>query len=129
MITGENDSKLFATYIDYSSAFDSVSHKYLDRILTNAGASRKTPPRFCTIYAAAEGIARVKGLHDNKVHIASFKVRRGVIQCNIIQGDIISPIFFTLAMEQLFPTHKNFSAGIKVVDNYLQIHSRPWVCG
>ena len=33
------DEKLFATFIDYSAAFDSVSHKFLDKALIAAGAS------------------------------------------------------------------------------------------
>ena len=62
--------------------------------MKKAGASRKTRVIFSAIYAAAEGTARVKGLNGNHVYSASFKVRRGVIQ-----GDIISPIFFILVME------------------------------
>ena len=109
------DSKLFVTYIDYSAAFDSVSHKFLDKSLANAGASRKTRAMFRAIYAAAEGTARVKGLQGSKVYSASFKVRRGVIQ-----GDIISPIFFILAMEQIFRIHDPSPDGVSV-GNYLQI--------
>ena len=89
--------KLCVTFIDYSAAFDSISHKFLDESLKNAGASRKTRAMFRAIYAAAEGTARVRGLNGNQVYSESFKVRRGVIQ-----GDIISPIFFILAMEQIF---------------------------
>ena len=111
----KSDSKLYVTYIDYSAAFDSISHKFLDRSLANAGASRKTRAIFRAIYAAAEGIARVRGLHGDKVYSTSFKVRRGVIQ-----GDIISPIFFILAMEQLFRTHDHSPIGIKL-GNYLQV--------
>ena len=111
----KSDSKLYVTYIDYSAAFDSISHKFFDRSLANAGASRKTRAIFRAIYAAAEGIARVRGLHGDKVYSASFKVRRGVIQ-----GDIISPIFFILAMEQLFRTHDHSPVGIKL-GNYLQV--------
>ena len=48
MITGE---KLYVTYIDYSTAFDTVSHKWLDLCLRKAGASRKTHR---AIYAVAE---------------------------------------------------------------------------
>ena len=103
------------TFIDYTAAFDSVSHKFLDRSLAAAGASRKTRAMFRAIYAAAEGMARVKGLHGQHIHSETFKVRRGVIQ-----GDIISPIFFILAMEQLFRIHDPSPAGVKV-GNYLQI--------
>ena len=111
----KNDAKLFVTFIDYSAAFDSVSHKFLDRSLANAGASRKTRAIFRAIYAAAEGTARVNGLHGNKIYSVHFKVRRGVIQ-----GDIISPIFFILAMEQLFRVHDDSPAGVQV-GNHLKI--------
>ena len=111
----KSDQRLFVTYIDYSAAFDSVSHKFLDASLARAGASRKTRAMFRAIYAAAEGTARVRGLRGNKVYSASFKVRRGVIQ-----GDIISPIFFILAMEQVFRLHDPSPAGVSI-GNYLQI--------
>ena len=80
-----------------------------------AGASRKTRAMFRAIYAAAEGTARVRGLQGNVVYSTAFKVRRGVIQ-----GDIISPIFFILAMEQLFRIHDPSPTGVSV-GNYLQI--------
>ena len=103
------------TFIDYSAAFDSVSHKFLDRSLAKAGASRKTRAMFRAIYAAASGIARVRGLNGQTIYSESFKVRRGVIQ-----GDIISPIFFILAMEQIFRLHDKDGDGI-TLGNHLHI--------
>ena len=108
-----NGEKLSVTFIDYSTAFDSISHKFLDDSRKRAGASRKTRAIFRAIYAAAEGIARVRGLDNKQVYSASFKVRRGVIQ-----GDIISPIFFILTMEQIFRVHDASPAGVSV-GNYL----------
>ena len=106
----ERGEKLFVTYIDYSAAFDSViSHKFLDESLKKAGASRKTRAMFRAIYRDAEGIARVSGLHGNKIYSKAFKVRRGVIQ-----GDIISPIFFILTMEQIFRVHDPSAEGVSV---------------
>ena len=67
--------------------------------LTHPG--RRGP--FSAIYTAAEGTARVNGLHGDKVY-----------------SDIISPIFFILAMEQLFRTYDKSPAGVSV-GNYLQI--------
>ena len=92
-----NDNKMFITYIDYTAAFDTVSHKFLDKSLAAAGDSRKTRAMFRDIYSAAEGMTRVKGLNGKYVYSKVFKVRRGVVQ-----GDIISPIFFILTMEQVF---------------------------
>ena len=103
------------TFIDYSAAFDSVSHKFLDRSLAKAGASRKTRAMFRAIYAVASGIARVRGLNGKTIYSESFEVCRGVIQ-----GDIISPIFFILAMEQIFRLHDNDGDGI-TLGNHLHI--------
>ena len=103
------------TFIDYSAAFDSVSHKFLDRSLAKAGASRKTRAMFRTIYKAACGMARVRGLNGKTIYSKSFKVRRGVVQ-----GDIISPVFFILAMEQIFRLHDNEGDGV-AVGNHLHI--------
>ena len=101
----KDDSKLCVTYIDYSAAFDSVSHKFLDRSLA----------MFRAIYAAAEGTARVRGLNGKQLYSATFETRRGVIQ-----GDIISPIFFILALEQLLRVYDTAPKGVRV-GNYLQI--------
>ena len=109
------NEKLYVTYIDYSAAFDTVSHKFLDRSLAEAKASRKTRAMFRAIYAAAEGTAKVRGLNGKTIYSESFKVRRGVIQ-----GGILSPIFFILALEQLFRMHDSSPTGVKV-GNYLQI--------
>ena len=111
----KDDRKLLVTYIDYSAAFDTVSHKFLDESLKQAKATRKTRAMFRAIYAAAEGTARVRGLDGEHIYSDSFKVRRGVIQ-----GDIISPIFFILAMEQIFRNHDKSPTGTKI-GNYLQI--------
>lgn len=84
----ELNKDLVVLFIDYSAAFDSVSHKWMDVSLKAAGASWKTRAMFRAIYLAAEGTARVRGLYDNKIYSESFKARR-----DVIQGDIISPIY------------------------------------
>ena len=70
---------------------------------------------FRAVFAAAQGTTRVRGLDGNHVYSETFEVRRGVIQ-----GDIISPIFFILALEQLFRLHDKNPIGVRV-GNYLQI--------
>lgn len=94
------NDKCVVTFIDFAAAFDSVSHKYLDNALKNAGASRNTRAIFRVIYKAAQGAARVQSV-DGKICMSkAFDIRRGVIQ-----GDIISPILFILALDQLIQQH------------------------
>lgn len=111
----ERGENLIITFIDYSAAFDSVSHKFLDASLKAAGASRKTRAIFRAIYSAAEGTARVRGLNGKQIYSEAFKVRRGVIQ-----GDIISPMFFILAMEQIFRLHDRDQVGTSL-GNYIEV--------
>ena len=71
--------KCVVTYIDYTAAFDSVSHKYIDAALKKAKASRKTRAIFRAIYAVAQGQARVQGA-DGYHYSKTFKLCRGVVQ-------------------------------------------------
>ena len=48
------------TFIDYTAAFDSISHKFMDVTLAKAGASRKSRAIFRAIYSATTGSARVR---------------------------------------------------------------------
>ena len=90
------NSKCIVTYIDFSAAFDTVSHKFMDSTLAKAGASRKSRAIFRAIYAAASGIARVNGTDGRYIYSGPFDIARGVIQ-----GDIISPVLFILALDAL----------------------------
>ena len=73
----KDNFNLFVTYIDYSAAFDSISHKFLDRSLAAAGASRKTRAMFRAIGipicgGRTHGERVKKGLQGNKVYSTSF---------------------------------------------------------
>ena len=103
------DKQCAVTFIDFEAAFDSVSHKYLDKALEKAGASRKTRDIFRAIYKAAQGAALIRGV-DGKIHYSKwFDIQRGVIQ-----GDIISPVLFILALDQLVQSLDKGGQGVKV---------------
>ena len=106
----KGNKKCVITFIDFAAAFDSVSHRYIDAALRDARASRKTRAMFRTIYEAAAGAARLRGTDGKFTLSKKFNIARGVIQ-----GDIISPIFFIIALDQLVQNHdlggKGVSAG------------------
>ena len=104
----QRNQKCVVTFIDYSAAFDTISHKFMDETLANAGASRKSRAIFRAIYSAATGIARVRGIDGKTIFSEAFKVRRGVIQ-----GDIISPVPFILALDQIMQKADKKSEGVK----------------
>ena len=97
------------TFIDFEAAFDSVSHKFLDSALGKAGAKRKTRALFRAIYEAAQGAVRLKGKDGKFTMSQAFNVARGVIQ-----GDIVSPIFFILALDELVQTFDRSGQGLSV---------------
>ena len=103
-----NNSKCVVTYIDYTAAFDSVSHKFMDATLAKAGASAKSRAIFRAIYEAATGMARVKGIDGQTIYSEVFNVGRGVIQ-----GDIMSPILFILALDQIIQQHDAKGKGMR----------------
>ena len=103
------DGRCMVTYIDYKAAFDSVSHKFLDLTLARAKASRKSRAIFRAIYAVASGVAKVKGTNGKIIFSKAFDIGRGVVQ-----GDIVSPIFFILALDQLFQEYDNkYAKGVR----------------
>ena len=57
-IIGRNQSCII-TFIDYTVAFDSISHKFLDKTLKEEGESNKCREVFRAIYKAASGVERV----------------------------------------------------------------------
>ena len=103
------------TYIDYTAVFDSISHKFMDRTLKTVGASRKSRAIFRAIYKTATGIARVRGIDGKYEFSGTFSVCRGVIQ-----GDIIPPVLFILALDQLIQTTDKSGDGVKC-DKILKI--------
>ena len=81
-----------AVHLDYSSAFDSLSHIYIFNSLKKAGASCKTLQLFREIYTNAKIVAKIGGSLS-----APFGVGRGCLE-----GDINSPILFIIGLESVF---------------------------
>ena len=106
---------IYVSFIDYSAAFDSVGHKFLDRALARAGASNKTRSIFRSIYSVANAKTAVQGVDGAKVLSNSFRISRGVVQ-----GDITSPIFFILALELILELHDwHPRKGVELGDNII----------
>ena len=102
------------TFIDYTTAFDSVSHKFLDEALAVAleeteeaweqqggkAMPQKCRAMFRAIYASACARVRVIDSGGGRVFSDQFPVKRGVVQ-----GDIFSPWCFIIALELLMRRH------------------------
>lgn len=101
-----------AVHVDYSSAFDSLSHIYVFNALKAAGASCKTRQIFKAIYLNARVVAKVGASLSEP-----FSVGRGCLE-----GDINSPIFFNIGLEAVFREYNALreslalSSGIKLRD-------------
>ena len=96
----QEDNPLVLTFIDYSAAFDSVSHKFLDTALGKAKAKPKSRAIFRAIYTSATAKTKVKGVDGEVVYSETFPIRRGVLQ-----GDLTSPLYFIIALEEILRRH------------------------
>ena len=95
---------LYVTFIDYTAAFDSVSHKFLDEALQRAGASAKSRALFRAVYVVANAVTKVTGTDGKEIFSEPFAINRGVIQ-----GDILSPLYFILALELILRRHDDIA--------------------
>ena len=91
---------LTVNFVDYAAAFDSVSHKFLDETLVRAGASNKMRAMVRAVYNSAAAFTTVPDADGKVLKTDVFKIRRGVLQ-----GDILSPLFFILALEYILRLH------------------------
>ena len=98
----QRHGKMFVSFIDYSAAFDSVSHKFIDEALAEANAKDKTRAMFRAIYKSASARTEVEGIDGKAECSARFPVNRGVVQ-----GDITSPWYFIIALELILRRHDN----------------------
>lgn len=104
---------MMITYIDFKAAFDSVSHRFLDDALKEAGASDKSRAIFRAIYDSAEAVVRSQSADGQSCYSTSFSVDRGVVQ-----GDIFSPLCFIIAFQQIMKLHDNQAGeGIRLTED------------
>ena len=82
------------TFVDYTAAFDTVSHKFLDKALKEAGAPAKVRAMFRAVYKSATAFTTTTGAGGEEINSKKFPIRRGVLQ-----GDVTSPLYFILALE------------------------------
>jgi hypothetical protein len=108
---------LCVTFIDYSAAFDTVSHKFLEKALHRAGATAKTRALFKAIYSKANARTAVNDIDGETVLSDSFPIRRGVVQ-----GDITSPVYFILTLELILELHDR-RQGKGVDFNRIRVHT------
>lgn len=96
-----------ATFIDYSEAFDTISHRFLDESLASAGVSTKVRRIIRAIYSSATGMARIRQPSGETALSGPFEIRRGAIQ-----GDIYSPPCFTIGLDRIFRLYDTNCEGI-----------------
>ena len=97
------------TFIDYSAAFDTESHYFLDEALSNAGVSVKLRRIVQAIFKSATGCVRVMNPDGSVDHSEPFDISRGVLQ-----GDIFSPVAFIAGLMRIFAVHDTPNAGVTV---------------
>ena len=96
----DEGSLLVSTFIDYVAAFDSVSHHFLDEAMAEAGGSDKCRSVFRAIYQKAAAVVRVRTSGGEEALSHRFGVWRGVLQ-----GDVLSPLCFVLALRRVMILH------------------------
>ena len=85
------------TFIDYTAAFDSLSHLFLDESLSEANVSPKVWRIIQAIYSSASGVVQIRDASGENVFSGPFSIDRGAIQ-----GDIYSPPAFTIGLDSIF---------------------------
>ena len=81
-----------AVHVDYSSAFDSLSHIYIYNSLKMAGASCKTLQLYKVIYQNAQVVTKVGASLSTP-----FGIGRGALE-----GAVSSPLIFNIGLEAIF---------------------------
>ena len=107
---------LIVSFIDYVSAFDTVSHRFLGQALEEAGAEVKIRAVFQAIYESATARVRVRLPGSREERLCDrFPVDRGVVQ-----GDISSPWCFIMAVECLMRrSYCGDSGGASLMETFI----------
>ena len=95
--------------VDFTAAFDTISHPYLLDTLKRYGI----PSKYCrlvkAIYEAATARVRLQERGGRRAYSRRISIRRGALQ-----GDIPSPDFFLVALDRLLKEHGGLEEGIQV---------------
>ena len=105
------------TFIDYTAAFDTESHVFLDEALKQASVPCKVRRIVQAIFTAASGCVRIRQHDGSFEHSDIFDIARGVLQ-----GDIFSAIAFIVGLWRIFVKHDSPNAGITVGEAPYTVH-------
>ena len=98
-VTDQKGKKLYACFVDFQKAFDSVWHEALFRKLENIGINGNLINIIKNIYQLTQCAVKINGKSTK-----CFKYEKGVEQ-----GNPLSPILFNLFMNDIFEAVKNDS--------------------
>ena len=101
----EKGERTYVTFIDFSKAFDSVDRRMLLYNLMNSGVNGKMYFIVKALYQATEACVTLNGTNTDW-----FQTDVGVRQ-----GDNLSPVLFSLYINQLANSIANLEIGIPVV--------------
>ena len=97
------------TCIDYSAAFDTNSHMFLDKALAEAGVGAKVRRIVHAIFAAATGVVCLRHPEGTMTLSEPFDIPRGVLQ-----GDTFSPVAFIAGLDRIFRIHDLHNPGVRL---------------
>ena len=105
-----NETKLEVTLIDFTQAFDTVSHEFLRVACDEHGI----PPKYCRLIGAIykNAVGYIKGYKGSVSE--PFGIFRGVLQ-----GDILSPILFVLCLNSVWLRSVEDGDGWRVLPDWL----------
>ena len=95
------------TLIDYSAAFDTESQLFLDSALAETGVTSKVRRIVQAIFAAANGVVRIRQQDRGVVMSELFNIEIGVLQ-----RDIFSSVCFA-GLDRIFRQYDHVNPGIR----------------